>query len=234
MHKTKIYDIELSQITEEELSEIALLRLIEKKRFSVVFVNTNIFFRLIFDKNFRKVLKEYELILPSSGFISGILSNLLEVNFLKIKESSCIFRILRKISDYNYRILIVGKDEKMVSKFKKNILSSMHFSLANIIGIYNIYDKRETSKKLETIRKLEPDIIVFGDKITKHLKFFGKNPDIVKKSSLIFSNSGVKVISGTGFETVKVLNFFTNIFQGSVILLWFLFKKLKKIIRGTL
>lgn len=234
MMVANVLDIAFSNVTEEELSETVLLRLVQKEKLSIVFVNTKMFFHLIFNGNFRKIVGKYEFIVPSSGFISFILSKLTGTDFHKVKESSCLFRIVRKISDYNYRILLIGKNEKMVTKFKKNISSSIPSLLANIVGIYDIYNKKTSNKKLEAIRKIEPDIIIFGDRVIKHLKFFHKKREIILSSSLIFSSNGAKVISGIGFEREKILNFFTNLFEGFIIVLWFAYKKLSKFIEKRL
>lgn len=232
MKRSITSNLDIKFISEEEISEIIFKKLLDEETFCFVFLNTNVLFRLIFDEEFRKSFPQNTIFVPSSKFVGFIISNLIDhKSHSTIRESSCIFKVLKTISDYHYRVLVVEKSDSIVSKFKKNFRSSLRDSSLNIIGIYNIFGRRVKDKKIETMRKIEPDITIVGRNIPKVVKLLAKDKKLLKDSSFVFSSDGIRVIAGVGgFELFleKIKMFFESI----IIVLWFLFKKIGKVLKG--
>ncbi|MEN2998332.1 MAG: WecB/TagA/CpsF family glycosyltransferase [Brevinematia bacterium] len=232
MKKTNFWSADIRFLSEEEISEKVFKNLLTKEKFSILFLEPNTMYHLLFDREFQNALLPHTIFVPSSKFIASLVGNLKESNNVTyVKESSAIFRSLRHISDYHYRILLIDSSDKIVSRFKKNINSSIRGSSLNIIGIHNIYTKKHKNQKIETIRKIEPDIAIVGDNVIKFIKLIHKDRELLKNSSLIFSNSGVKIIAGSfGIKTIfsKAKRFLESV----MIFLWFLKERILITLRG--
>ncbi|MFN4244877.1 MAG: hypothetical protein ACK4F9_01835 [Brevinematia bacterium] len=216
-------------MNDEEISETVLRKLINKEKFLFIFLNIEIFYKILTDKEFKNSLKDFTIIV-SSKFVGFIISKLEHLrNYHITKESSCIFRILKSISDYHYRIFVIEKSSKVVSRFKKNIYSSINSSSLNIIGTYNTWNKKNRMQKIETLKKMEPDITIVGSDITKFIKIFKKDEKLLKNFSFIFSNSGLKVISGVSRNSLT--RSVKTFFEAVIIFFWFLLQKISEIRR---
>ncbi|MCX8028398.1 MAG: hypothetical protein N2712_00165 [Brevinematales bacterium] len=228
----------VSFLTEEEISEMVFRKLLDKKNFTLLLLDTNLLYSFIFDNDFNKSLPENTIIVPSTKFSKFIVSRLLNSKPTAIiREPSTVFKLIRSISDYHYRILIIERNEKIVLKFKKNIKSSLRDSSLNIIGIYNIFGYKNRSEKMETMRKILPDLTIVGTSIVKFVKFLKKDSDtygdkkLLKESSIIFSSRGVKGIAGVG-GILQVLVDLRNFLKSIPIFLWLLKEEIARLLRG--
>lgn len=217
-------------LSEEEISEIVFRKLLDREKFSILFVNTKVLYHLILDREFRSVIPSNTLFIPSSRFVSFVVSNLAKLKEnTPVRESSAIFRMLKAISDYHYRVLLVGRSGKVVSKFKKHISSSIRDSSFNLVGIFGILSKRTRQQKMETMKKMEPDITIVGGNIVKLLKLMRKN-GFSDNFSLVLASEGVGVIAGVDgvgglFRRIEVL------LKGVIVLLWFIKEKFVSLFR---
>lgn len=232
MNTRILQTLNIKYLKEEEISELIFRKLLDKQRFSIIFLDANLMYRLLVDREFFKSLPQDGIIIPSSKFVSFIISNLINTDTIQpVRESSTLFKSLRSISDYNYRILVVEKNEKIASRFKKHITSSIRDSDLNIIGIYNVFSNRMKNQKIETIRKIEPDITIVGSDIVRFAKLLSKDKKLLNRSSIIFSNSGVKIIAG--FSSIfEVFRTVLKLLQSFVIILWFVKEKIVLLFRG--
>lgn len=231
MRITKIEDLNLRFLQEDEIAEMVFRNLIDKKKFSILFLNTRLFCRILFDREFRVALPKDTILVPSSKIVAFVLEKLLKLkNRNSIKESSCIFKTLKLISDYPYRILVVESTDKIVARFKKHVMSTLRDASFNIVGIYSIFFGRDRKQKIETVRKIEPDIALVGDNIVKFVKLVAKNKDMLKESSFVFSLNGMKVIAGVG-GIRRALSKIIAFFESFVILGWFVSKSILNFFR---
>lgn len=235
MNVKTLYTLNIKYLKEDEISEVIFRKLLDKQKFSIMFLDTNLMYHLLVDKEFIKSLPQDIIIIPSSKFVSFIISNLINSNnthnTLPVRESSTLFKGLRNISDYNYRILVIERNDRIASRFKKHIISSIRDSDLNIIGIYNIFSPRMRNQKIETIRKIEPDVTIVGSNIVRLVKLLHKDKKILNQSSLIFSNNGVKIIAGFS-SILEAFRLPLKFLQSTFILLWFVKEKIVLLFRG--
>ena len=124
---------------------------------------------------------------------------------------------------------MIEKSNRIVSRFKKNINSSIRGSSLNIIGTYNTWNQKNRAQKIETLKKIEPDITIIGNNVVKFIKMLKKDNKTFNSSSFIFSTEGLKVIAGT--RRKDFFGILKLVFETGVILFWFLFQKISHLIR---
>lgn len=231
MEKFSLQNSNIKFLSDDEISEMVFKKLIDRDKFSLLFLDIRMFCRFLFDKDFRTYLPSNTILVPSSRVVSFVLVKVLKLKSGEyLKESSCIFKTLRAISDYPYRILVVESSDKVVSRFKKNIMASLRDASFNIIGIYSIFYGKSKLQKIETIKKIEPDIAIVGDNVVKFIKLMSRNKDMLRNASFIFSLNGVKVIAGVG-GLKRVFGKVISFFEFFVVFGWFVYKILSDLFR---
>lgn len=231
MGNFRLEDINIHFLKEEDISEMVFKKLIDKENFSILFLDTRLFCRIVFDKEFRNSLPKDTILVPSSKIVAFILIKLLKLKSGNtIRESSCIFKTLKSISDYPYRILVIESTDKIVSRFKKNIMATLRGASFNIVGIYSVFFGKGKQQKIETVKKIEPDIAIVGDNIVRFVKLISKNKDMLKNASFIFSMNGIKVIAGVG-GIRRILGKIISFMEFFVVFGWFVFKVISNLFR---
>lgn len=233
MEQVNIKGVKISLLSEEEIAEKVLKNLIDKSKFYLLFINTNVFFHILFDKEFREIIKKYDFLIIASNFIKFIISKIKKININHtIRESSTLFKILKNISDYYYRILVVDKSKKTVTKFKKHINLTFQNMESNLICLYDIFDNKGKKERIKTITKLEPDIVIFSNRIIKTSKFLNSNKSLLKNSSIIFSSKGVKIIAGLFNIFSKIIELIKTFLQSILIIIWFFKEEILQLLKN--
>jgi len=225
MKEFVIKGITISFLTEEEISEFVFRGLLDKKKFFMIFADSRVLYNIIYNREYRKLL-ENKIVIPSSkvfSFVSGLLFGVKDVKI--VKESSTIFKIIRNISDYYYRLAVVSGSEKETLRFKNNLKLNFPEMKLNMIGFNKIFGKYKHKEKIEILKKFEPNLAIFDTVSLNFVGFIEKNKDLFAKTSVIMSGRGVKIISGVRHTFRDSLNMLKCAFSYVFISFWVLKEK---------
>jgi len=221
-----IKEILILCFSEEEISELAFRKLLDKDRFFIIFADAKVLFNLIYSDEYRKLVSG-KLIIPSSkifGFVAKLLFGVSDVSVAK--ESSTIFKVIKNISDYYYRVAVIASSDKMASKFKNNLKLSFPEMKLNIMGLSKILSKHKHKERIEMLKKLEPNLIIFDTASFKFIRFINKNKELFEDASIIMSSRGVELISGVRNILGSIIEATKRFFSWVFVVLWVLKEKI--------
>ncbi len=221
-----IKKIKFSCLHDEEVSELVFRKLLDKDKFFIIFADAKVLFNIIYIDEYRKLVSG-KMIVPSSklfGFVTRLLFGVNDISI--VKESSTLFKVIKNISDYYYRIAVVASNEKMASKFKNNLKLSFPEMKLNIVGLSRILSKHKHKERIEMLKKLKPNLVIFDTVSFKFVKFINKNDkELFQEYSVIMSSRGVELISGVRNVVDNVIEVTKRFLSWVFVALWVLKEK---------
>ncbi len=190
MERVNILGIPVDNLTQDEAIK-KLIQFIEEKKFHLVFtLNSENATKVLENKNFFKVIKNADLVVPDGIgiiFASKILKTPLKERIPGIDLS---YKLMEIANEKEYKIVLIGGKEGISERAKENLKKK--FNNIRILKTYNGFFSDEEEKIIvNEIKNLNPDILLVGMGSEKQEIWIWKNREA-------FNNIGVCIgVGGT-------------------------------------
>lgn len=190
------FGIRVTDITREELNEYLIQSFYEKKIFRVVFLNEKKMFNCLFNKEFRNLLLNTELVICSSVTVAWVIKFLTKKQINTIMPVTVFLDFMRASEEMNFSVYLFGGNSKIANETYKRIKKS--FPKVRIVGYYRSHLKqKELEKVLITIRKSSPNIFFASlGNGWKQEKWLTQKKEFISNSIILGLDNSFKIIAG--------------------------------------
>lgn len=183
-------------ILDESKLEIKLFELLENEKSNqIVFLGFKDYLKSRNNKEFRKLLENASLVLPSSTIITG------GINFLLKKKSSVyihydvILKILSILEKHKKSMYIIGSNKKNISISEKNLKTS--YPDLHLVGrSSSFYPKDKEQDIILAIKKSSPSLLLAGSGLKGKNKWLYANSDKFNPGLTLWNPDSFEIFSG--------------------------------------
>ena len=200
-------------ILDEMNLEAKILELLENEKSNqIIFLSFKDFIKGRNNKEFREVLEEASLVLPSSSIITK------GIYFLTKKKSSVfinydfLLKILSILEKHKKSIYIIGSNKKNISISEKNLKDS--YPGLHLVGRSSSnYQKEKEEDIILAIKKSSPSLLLCGSGLKGKNKWISTNKSKFNPGLCLWSPDCFEIFSGKRSRPSRKasVRFFTNI-----------------------
>jgi N-acetylglucosaminyldiphosphoundecaprenol N-acetyl-beta-D-mannosaminyltransferase len=192
----KFLGVKATLFSREDLKEYLIQTIYDKGKFRVLFLDEKKMFTTLFSPEFKKIIKNTEIVLCASQTVAWIIKVLTGKVVPIIMPVTLFLDIMRSADEMNYTVFLFGGNQVVSMETLKRIKKS--FGQARIVGNYrsNIKNK-EMQDVLTTIRKSSPQIFFANyGKGAKQEFWISQNTVSYKNSIVIGVDNAFQIIAG--------------------------------------
>ena len=192
----KFFGVKVSLITREELNEYLIHSIYENSVFRIIFLDEKKLFLSLFNKEFRELLLNTEVVICTSITIRWIIKFLTKKEIPIMMPVTVFLDFMRVTDDMNYTVYLFGGSKKVANENYKRIRRS--FPKTRIVGYYKSKVKsKELNNVLVNIRKSSPQLLFVNlGGGWKQEKWISNSKEYYKNSIVVGVDKSFEIIAG--------------------------------------